>query len=250
MARIAWVTGAGAGIGRAVALRLSQDGWVVAGSARSDEDLAEVAAASATMPGRVLPYRLDITDREAVVRVAAAVQAELGTLDLAVLNAGTHIPMTARDFSTETLRKLFEVNVFGTANCIEALLPDMIARGSGHIAVTSSVTGYRGLPTSAAYGATKAALINMCEAMKPQLDKAGVKLQVICPGFVDTPLTRKNDFPMPFLTPPDKAAEAIVRGLASRRFEIVFPLPMAIVMKLFRLLPYLLAFPITRRMTK
>ena len=215
MPKVAWVTGAGKGIGRAVALRLAKDGWLVAASARSADDLAEVAGASAGRPGKVVAFRLDITDRQGVGRAVSAIEAQLGAIDLAVLNAGTHIPMTARDFSVETLRALVEVNLLGTANCLEALLPDRIARGAGHIAVTSSVTGYRGLPSSAAYGATKAALINMCEAMKPQLDKAGVKLQVICPGFVDTPLTRKNDFPMPFLT-----------------------------------LPYALAFPITRRMTK
>lgn len=249
-APIAWVTGAGKGIGRAVALRLAADGWTVAVSARSRDDLESLARDAEALAGSAMSYVLDVTDAGAVRDVARDIEAELGVIDQVVLNAGTHQPMTARDFSVETLRKLMEVNLLGTGNCLEAVLPGFIARGSGRIAVMASVTGYRGLPTSAAYGATKAGLINMCEAMRPQLDKAGVTLQVINPGFVDTPLTRKNDFPMPFLVTPEKAADSIVRGLASRRFEIAFPWQMAMLMNLFRLLPYPIAFAITRRMTE
>ena len=126
----------------------------------------------------------------------------------------------------------------------------MQRRGSGHIAVVSSLAGYRGLPTSAAYGASKAALINMCEALRPELDAMGIKLQVINPGFVETPLTDQNDFEMPFLVTVDEATDQIMRGLASDQFEVSFPRSFAFIMKVLRILPNRLFFAVTRRMIK
>ena len=156
--------------------------------------------------------------------------------------------MLARDFSVEDLRKLIELNLIGTANCLEAILPVMLSRGEGQIAIVSSVAGYFGLPTSAGYGATKAGLINMAEALQPELKQAGVKLQIVNPGFVRTPLTDKNPFPMPFLMEVDDAAEAFYRGLTSNRFEIVFPRRLAWLLRLLRLLPYRLSLSMTRRL--
>ena len=124
----------------------------------------------------------------------------------------------------------------------------MIGRREGRIAVVASVAGYRGLPTAAAYGMTKAGLINMAEALKPELDGHGVTIQVVNPGFVRTPLTDRNPFPMPFLMEPDAAAEAFYRGLQSNRFEIIFPRRFAYLLKVLRLLPAPLAFAVTRRM--
>jgi len=119
---------------------------------------------------------------------------------------------------------------------------------SGHIAVVSSLTGYVGLPTASGYGATKAALINMCEALEPELEAFGVKMTVINPGFVDTPLTRKNDFPMPFLISTDEAVERIVRGLRAGKFEIAFPLRMSVAIRLLAALPHWARLAVTRRM--
>lgn len=124
----------------------------------------------------------------------------------------------------------------------------MTARRRGHIAVISSVAGFGGLPTSAAYGATKAGLINLCEALKPEYDLAGIKLQIVNPGFVRTPLTDKNDFPMPFLMEPEAAAAALMRGLQSNRFEITFPRRLSWTLKLLQVLPYPLYFAVTRRL--
>jgi len=244
----AWITGASSGLGRALALRMAADGWRVAASARGAEALAELAQSAQGMNGEIHAYPLDVTQPDAVAASVAAIDRELGPIDQAVLNAGTHQPLLARDFTAKAFRSLIELNLMGTVHCLAAVLPGMIARRGGRIAVVASVAGYRGLPTSAAYGMTKAGLINMAEALKPELDGYGVRLQLVNPGFVRTPLTDKNPFPMPFLMEPEVAAEAFYRGLRSERFEIVFPRRLAYLLKLLRLLPAPLAFAVTRRL--
>jgi short-subunit dehydrogenase len=245
---IVWITGAGKGIGRALARELAAKGWVVAVSARTAADIATLAEECAGLAGRIVAFPLDVTDAAAIIVTLQRIEAELGPLDLAVLNAGSHEPVKAKTFEVALFRRLVDVNLMGTVNCLAALLPIFLARKGGEIAVVASVAGYRGLPTAAAYGATKAALINMCEALMPELERDGVRLRLICPGFVDTPLTRKNTFPMPFMVSPETAARAIVAGLAKSRFDIVFPWPMALAMKTLRILPYRLFFRVTRRM--
>ncbi len=242
--RVAWVTGAGSGIGRGLTLRLARDGWMVAASARSTSDLDSLAAES----DRIRAYPMDVTDTDAVAVGVQRIEATLGPIGLAVLNAGTYVPVSAKGFSAEKFGVNFTVNVQGTANCLEAVMAPMIARRAGHIAVVSSLTGYVGLPTASAYGATKAALINMCEALEPELEAEGVKMTVITPGFVDTPLTRKNDFPMPFLISTEDAVERIVKGLDAGKFEIAFPLRMSLAIRLLAALPHGLRLMATRRM--
>ena len=247
MTRAAWITGAGKGIGRSLALRLAADGWRVAVSARTEADLLSLAAEAEHLDGAVAPHPLDVADEAAVARVLDAIEDGSAPLDLVVLNAGTHIPVAAAQFSSKPFRKLMEVNFFGVVHGLAAVLPRMIERGHGRIAVVASVSGYRGLPTAAAYGATKAALINMCEALKPELDRSGVRLTLINPGFVETPLTDRNDFPMPFLISAEKAADRIVRGLERGAFEITFPRRFTFLLKLARCLPYALYFRLTGR---
>ena len=138
----------------------------------------------------------------------------------------------------------------GTVNGLAQLLPRFIGRQSGHIAVVASVAGYRGLPTSAGYGATKAGLINMCEALKPEMERHNLRMTLINPGFVKTPLTDRNAFPMPFLISFDKAVDYIVRGLDGGAFEIAFPRRFALLMKLLRILPNRMLFVLTRRMVR
>jgi short-subunit dehydrogenase len=242
-----WITGASMGIGEALARRLARDGAEVVASARSAEKLAALAAEDADL---IVAWPLDITDHAAVREAVERIEAERGPIDVAVLNAGTHQPVSAAEFTAEGLRALMEINVMGTAACLEALMPRMIARGKGRIAVVASVAGYRGLPTSAYYGATKAALINLTESLKFDLDRAGVSIQLIDPGFVKTPLTDKNEFPMPFLITAELAAERIASGLRSRRFEIAFPRVFVMILKLLRLLPYALYFPLVGRGTR
>jgi NAD(P)-dependent dehydrogenase (short-subunit alcohol dehydrogenase family) len=248
---VVWCTGAGKGIGRALSLELARRGWRVAASARSGDDLDRLAAEGAALKrGAIVAFPLDVTDAPSNEATVARIEEELAPIDLAVLNAGTHIPVSAREFSIDAFRQLFETNVMGVVNGLAALLPRMRARQKGHIAVVSSVAGYCGLPSAAAYGATKAALINMCEALKPELDAFGIRLSVVNPGFVRTPLTDKNPFPMPFLIEADDAARRIANGLARGRFEIAFPWPMVASLKLLRALPYPLFFAITRRLVR
>jgi NAD(P)-dependent dehydrogenase (short-subunit alcohol dehydrogenase family) len=189
-----------------------------------------------------------VTDPAAVTAAVGTIERTLGPIDQAVLNAGSHQPVRATGLSAAAFRELTELNLMGTVNCLEALLPGMIARRAGRIAVVASLAGYRGLPTSAAYGMTKAGLINMAEALKPELEAYGVHMQVVNPGFVRTPLTDKNPFPMPFLMEVEDAAGAFYRGLGSKRFEIVFPRRLAYLLKVLRCLPTPLAFAVTRRL--
>ncbi len=246
--RIAWITGAGKGIGRALAKRLAQDGWTVAVSARTEDDLRSLEAECAN--GTVHSFPLDVTDAATTTKVVKDIEAKLGQINLVILNAGTHLEVSASQFSRESFQKLIDINLMGTVNGLSEIIPRFMERRAGHIAVVASVAGYRGLPTSAAYGATKAALINMCEALKPELDANDVKLQLINPGFVKTPLTDKNEFPMPFLMSLDDAVERIIAGLKSNAFEIRFPRRLAWILTAFKLMPDALYFAITRRMTR
>jgi NAD(P)-dependent dehydrogenase (short-subunit alcohol dehydrogenase family) len=250
MRRSAWVAGGGKGIGRAVAFELARRGWRVAVSARTAADLEALGREAADLPGSIHPFPLDVTDADAVAATVAAIEAELGPLDRAILNAGTHIPVSVGAFTIKPFRTLMETNVMGVVHGLAAVIPRFIARRAGHIAVVASVAGYRGLPSAAAYGASKAAVINMCEALKPDLDSKGVRLSLVNPGFVKTPLTDRNEFAMPFLMDVDKAARRLVDGLDSGRFEITFPKRFTWLLKVIRCLPYALYFPLARRLVR
>ncbi|WP_137129643.1 SDR family NAD(P)-dependent oxidoreductase [Rhizobium sp. FY34] len=245
--KLAWITGASSGIGRAVALRLAGEGYRVAVSARSGNGLEELAAAH---PGRVFSFPLDITDREAALATAEEIRAVHGPIDLAIFSAGTYKRDSVRHFDSRDLAAIVNLNVIGTGHTLEAVIPDMVARRHGEIAVIASVAGLVGLPGGGFYGASKAALNNLCQALYPELKREGVNLRIINPGFVDTPLTQKNDFPMPFLVSSDGAADAIVSGLKTSRYEIIFPWKMALGIKFLAALPKSLLFRITRRMLR
>ncbi|HEV7372470.1 SDR family NAD(P)-dependent oxidoreductase [Arenibaculum sp.] len=246
MSPVAWVTGAGSGIGAAVARRLAAQGWRVAISARTASDLDLLA----TGDEYLVPVPLDVTDAAAVHDAAGRIEATLGALDLAVFNAGTHQPMGAADFSADTARRLMEVNFMGVVHGLEAVLPRLRARRRGTVAVVASVAGYRGLPSAAAYAPTKAALISLCESLEPELRREGVALKLVNPGFVRTPLTDRNDFPMPFLIPADEAARRVVDGLRRPGFEIAFPRRFAYLLKLGRLLPNAVYLNLAGRLAK
>lgn len=244
---VVWITGASSGIGQALARRMAADGWTVAASARGSAALAELAAEPTA--GRIVAYPLDVTDNAACRDTLAAIERELGPVATAVLAAGTHTPVDARRFSVPDIRALVEVNLMGVVHAVDAVLPGMIARGAGRIAIVSSVAGWRGLPTSAGYGATKAALVNFAESLKFDLDHQGIVTQVVCPGFVRTPLTDRNPFPMPFLMEPKDAAGRLYRGLQGSAFEIVFPRRFGTILRLLGLLPDRLYFALLHRLT-
>ena len=247
---VAWITGASTGIGRELALRLAAQGCVVAASARNVAALDSLAVESQSLPGRIVAMPVDVTDIRDVERTYTKIADELGVPDLCVLNAGTFIPVNAKRLNSSDFDSQFNLNVIGTVRVLESVIPGMVKRKSGRIAVVASVSGYRGLRTASAYGATKAALINMCEALRMELGDHGIVVQVVNPGFIKTPLTDKNDFPMPFLMPVDKAVDQLYRGLLGNRFEITFPKRFTWMLKVLRLLPYAVYLPMMNRTTK
>lgn len=242
--RRVWITGAGKGIGRAVALEAARRGAVVFASARTVADL-EALAAEAT---GIHPVPLDVTESEGVAAAVERITRDHGGIDVAILNAGTHTPITAATFAVEPVRTLVEVNLLGTVHGLAAVMPAMIARRSGHLVLMGSMSGWRGLPTASAYGATKAALMAMAESLAPDLRRHGVGISIVSPGFVRTPLTARNRFPMPFLMEPEDAARRILSGIERRQFSIAFPMRMAFLMELARFMPASLYFGITSRM--
>lgn len=250
MTRVAWVTGAGSGIGREVALELAGNGWTVAGSARTQSDLERLVGDTQGLPGRAVAYPVDVTDAAEVEAIVERIETDLGPVDLAVLNAGTYIRFGAEDFDAAAFAQQLNINVMGTVNSLAPVMRAMIRRRQGRIAVISSLTAYRGLPLASAYGASKAALTNMCESLRPELENLGVYISIVHPGFVRTPLTDRNDFPMPFLMEADAAARHIVAELSGNRFEIAMPWRFVMILKLLRCLPYFLYFSVARRILK
>jgi NAD(P)-dependent dehydrogenase (short-subunit alcohol dehydrogenase family) len=246
---VVWITGASSGIGRSVALEFARRGWTVAASARRESELEALALEASGLKGRIIAHAVDVTDAAAMDRAAAAVETAHGPIALAFFNAGIAPYMTAPDIDVTAVRRAFDVNVFGVVHGLATVMPRMAKRGFGQIGVNASIAGYGGLPRAAAYGATKAAMIHMCEALRFDCENLGLVMQVINPGFVETPLTGKNDFPMPFLVKQDEAARRVVDGFAAGGFEITFPRRFAYMVKAINLLPYPLYFAIVARMT-
>ncbi len=244
---VAWVTGASSGIGKALVLKMVSEGWTVYATARRTDRLEKMAL-EASGPGRIVPAAGDVTDpaqmRQIVDRIAANDQ-----LVLAVLNAGVYMPMRAKSFSAETAREMFDVNLVGVTNALDPVLKKMIAAQNGHVALTASVAGYRGLPGAAPYSATKAGLIAMAEALAMDLIDEGVRISVINPGFVETDATAVNDFEMPFLQTTEEAAENILRGLGKPGFEIAFPWIFVRILRLVGILPNRAYFWAVRKAT-
>lgn len=243
----AWVVGASSGIGAAVALKLAEAGYLVAASARNETALELL---SAEADGAIRAYPVDIRDGEAVDRTLGEIEETMGPVDLAVFAAGIYRRDEPGRFDADLVAKTVDVNLIGTSHCLDAVLGKMVPRRSGQVAIIASVSGYAGLPGGGVYGATKSALITLGEAIYPELKEKGIAVSVINPGFVKTPLTDQNDFPMPFMISAEDAAERIVRGLRSRRFEIAFPKRMVFLLKLLRLLPYPLFFAVTKKMLR
>lgn len=226
----AWVVGASSGIGAATARELTARGAQVTISARRAEALQEVSAGAMD----VVP--LDVTDPQAVAAAWRQVSAD-GPPDLVLYCAGTWKQSRPGTFDGAEFREHVEVNLLGMGSVLDLAVPAMVQRGAGTIAVVASVAGFRGVPGGDSYGATKAAQINLLEAMRGPLRARGVDAVTVCPGFVDTPMTRENDFPMPFMISPQEAAREICDGLEAGRAELVFPLRMAALMKTARVLP-------------
>ena len=228
---VVWITGASSGIGESLAGELAGRGARVAITARRGDRLDAIAG------DRMLSVPADVTDLDAMRAAAARVEEELGPIDLAVLNAGTWRQMDVTAWDTELFRLHVETNLMGMVHGIDAVLPGMRRRRGGVIAGVSSVAGYRGWPSSEAYGSTKAAEINLLESLRIDLLPLGIRVLTVCPGFVRSDLTSQNTFRMPFLMEPPDAATRIADGIAREKAEMVFPLPMMLLMKATRLVP-------------
>ncbi|MEO0002708.1 MAG: hypothetical protein RLZZ22_400 [Pseudomonadota bacterium] len=242
--RRVWLIGASSGIGRATASLLHGRGARVIVSARQTSALDDFVAAH---PGSQA-LALDITDRAALQRAADQLLAA-GPLDLVCYLAGHYRPMRAINIDLDDALRHQQVNLTGVWHLLAALLPGLLAQGHGHVSLVSSVAGFRGLPRSLAYGPTKAALINLAESLYLDLQPRGLGVSVITPGFVVTPLTAGNDFPMPVLLTPEQAAAEIVRGWQRGEFMIHFPKRFSRFLRLLRLLPYRVYFALVRRLT-
>lgn len=234
---VAWITGASSGIGEAVALELARRGWTVAITARRLDQLEDVARRAEGLPGRIVAHAGDVTDSAAMKAVIDGIERVQGPIALAFLNAGI-APDSHGLLDIEAFERIIAVNLVGTARGLAAVLERMALRGRGQIALNASVAGYGGLPGASAYGVSKAAVIHLGETLKFTCDKRGIRLQLVNPGWVDTPLTRTKHVPMPFIMSPEEAARRIVDGFARGGFEIAFPRRLTWLMKALNLLPY------------
>jgi len=238
-----WLIGASSGIGEATARLLMQLGARVALTSRNEAALKRLA------DGQALVAAADITDRASLQAAFDDVCNAFGGIDLAIINAGTHQPVRAWELDAVVAEKLVQVNLVGAMNVSALLAPYFAQSGGGRLAITASVAGYGGLPSGLVYGATKAALINFAETLYLDLAPRGVGVHLINPGFVKTPLTDLNDFRMPALIEADEAAREILAGIERGAFEIHFPKRFTRVLKLLKLLPYRLYFPLVHRIT-
>ncbi|MCQ4295196.1 SDR family NAD(P)-dependent oxidoreductase [Pseudomonas stutzeri] len=247
LSRRIWLTGASSGIGQELAHQLLAEGHCLALSARRAEPLQAFAR---RYPDRVLALPGDLTDSAQVRAIGAAIEGQWGALDGVILNAGTCEYIDAQHFEAALLERVVQANLISVGYCIEAALP-LLRRGvRPHLVGISSSVTWLPLPRAGAYGASKAALRYLLESLRLDLAAEGIDVTLVSPGFVDTPLTRRNDFPMPLSWPVDKAARQIVRSLDRRPLHIGFPALFIAALRLLSLLPARLQFALGRRMAR
>ena len=229
-----WITGASSGIGKALAEKFALEGWKVAASARRKEILDEMSSHE-----NIFSYPVDVTNQEQIKISFEKIIEDFNGLDLCVFSSGTYDPKLEQKINVKQNKFVMETNFFGVLYCINAVENYFKNKKNGHISIVSSVAAYRGLPNSSGYGPSKAALTNLAESLYFDFKKHNVRISLISPGFIKTPLTDKNEFPMPFIKSPEFAAEKMFNGLTkSKAFEIHFPKALTILLKIFRVLPY------------
>lgn len=225
-----WLVGASEGLGRALAQRMSRSGAELVVSARSTGRLEELVAA---LPGPARAVTVDVSDRASVEAAAA----EAGEIDGMVYLAGVYWPMKAQEWNAEQAEAMADINFTGCIRAVGAVLPGMVARGRGHIVLTGSLSGFRGLPGAIGYGASKAAVMSLAETMHADLRGSGIEVQLANPGFIRTRLTDKNEFRMPFLMTPEQAAEAMFGLMDGHAFKKNFPYAFGALFRLSQFLP-------------
>ena len=241
-----WITGASSGIGKSVAEKFANEGWKVAVSARRKELLDELAKNP-----NIVSFPLDVTNRNQINEVFKNILDNFGDLDICLFSSGTYEPKDEQNIDSDKIKNVISVNFFGVIDCVKAVEKYFKDKKSGHISIVSSIAGYRGLPNSSGYGPSKAALTNFSESIYFDFKKFGVRVSVVSPGFIKTPLTDKNEFPMPFLKTPEYAAEKIFNGLVkSSAFEIHFPKGLTLTLKFLRILPYRLYLFLVDKLVK
>ena len=247
MKKTIWITGGSTGIGKALAIRFANEGWNVAISARRENLLKELSDRFEN----ISPFPLDVTDKENCKNIFNQVKEKLGDIDICFFSTGTWDPKKEKDIDVEQIENVFKINFFGTVNSIKAVEEYYKNRNEGTIAIVSSIAGYRGLPNSTGYGPSKSALNNLAESLYFDFGRHNVRVCLVSPGFIKTPMTDKNDFKMPFLKTPEFAADKIYDGLVNRKnFEIHFPKELTLTLKFFSILPYKLYFYLVKKLTK
>ena len=241
-----WITGASSGIGKSVAEKFADEGWKVAVSARRKELLDELAKNP-----NIVSFPLDVTNRNQINEVFKNILDNFGELDICLFSSGTYEPKDEQNIDPDKIKNVINVNFIGVIDCVKSVERYFKDKKSGHISIVSSIAGYRGLPNSSGYGPSKAALTNFSESIYFDFKKFGVRVSVVSPGFIKTPLTDKNEFPMPFLKTPEYAAEKIFNGLVkSSAFEIHFPKGLTLTLKFLRILPYRLYLFLVDKLVK
>ncbi len=225
-----WLVGASEGLGREVAFCLSRAGAEVIVSARSEDRLKELVA---ELPGKASYITVDVADREAVEKAAA----EAGELDGVVYLAGVYWPMKSSEWDNEKADMMGQINYLGASRVVGSVIKDMIARGSGHIVLTGSLSGFRGLPGAIGYASSKAGMMALAESMQADLRTSPIEVQLVNPGFIKTRLTDKNDFNMPFIMSPEDAAKEVFDHMNTDTFKKSFPMVFSWVFRLSQFMP-------------
>ena len=242
-----WITGASSGIGKSLALKFANEGWQVAASARREDLLNQLSVSNQN----ISPFPLDVTNRENCEEIFEKIKNKFESIDTCFFSTGTWDPKKEKEIDIDQMKKVMEVNFFGTLNCIKAVEMYFKEKKNGNISIVSSIAGYRGLPNSTGYGASKAALNNLAESLYFDFGRYNVRVSLISPGFIKTPMTDKNQFKMPFLKTPEFAAEKIYNGLINgSSFEIDFPKELTLILKFLKILPDSVYFKLIRKLTK
>ena len=234
MSKNIWITGASSGIGKALAIKFAREGWKVAASARRENLLKELNQENEN----IHPFPLDVTNIDQCKTVFENIVEKFKDIEISIFGTGIHDPKSEKKFNLDKIRKIMEVNYFGTMNSINAVYDYYNNKKSGQISIISSVAGYRGLPAAGAYCASKSALTSFAETLQFEMKRKNVRVSLISPGFIKTPMTDQNDFPMPMIKSPEFAAEQIYIGLIKKKgFEIHFPKAFTYFLKFLRILP-------------
>ena len=242
--KIIWITGASSGIGKALAIKFAEKGWTVAASARRENLLEDLNKFNPN----IYSFPLDVTEIENCKLIANKIIEEFGGIDICVFGTGMHDPKSEKRFNLNKIREIMEVNYFGTMNSINSIYEYFSEKKNGQISIISSVAGYRGLPAAGAYCASKAALTSYAESLNFDMKMKNVRVSLISPGFIKTPMTDQNDFPMPMIKTPEFAANEIFKGLTEKKsFEIHFPKAFTYFLKFLQILPSSIYFKLVSK---